>query len=422
VIKLLSLLVAIVLAALLSGCGGSGITSGTSGGGETKETVNLLDTTIHGTSTGETDSARILLRCDIDNILDDACSFEYVEVFYPMLGTSMGYPVSVTLKNGEEYMVEVPVADESIKKTEPFLYMNEENPSNSHTEWTIRTSVISNVETETVGHGYERCETTEQPPDGNGNPQPPLKTCYPGESFSSRIGGNEPGTVAIFGDGVKKLEESYIGLLTGTGNGIIRRNGISTSLEFSITGGVAVGSPVVATYMTPLSEFFVTGDATLTYGDLTLTLDGFVLKDDTGKVYGEYDATTGKITWLEPLGSHGSVIVVTYESEPFVGFGGELVGYGNGNDSVYEIQTRYQYIVSDTLRVFSTQGEGEVLLIDPVSGTATVRFPEVVEVDEPIKVSYQTYKVVMPVEIYIYTSRGTYKRTLTYSLEMGGVS
>ncbi|RMG04366.1 MAG: hypothetical protein D6726_03495, partial [Nitrospirae bacterium] len=260
-----------------------------------------------------------------------------------------------------------------------------------------------------------------QPPDENGNPQPPVKTCYPGEAFSGRIGSNEPGTVAIFGDGTKKLEETYIGLLTGTGNGIVRR-GTSTSIEFSITGGVAIGSPVVATYMTPLSEFYVTGSATLTYGDLTLTLDGFMLKDEAGKVYGEYDANTGKITWIEPIGSHGSVIVVTYESEPFVGFGGELVGYGNGKDRVYEIQTRYQYIVNDTLRVFSTQGEGEVLLVDPVSGTATVRFPEVVGTNEPIKVSYQTYKVVMPVEIYIHTTRGTYKRTLTYSLEMGGMS
>lgn len=404
----------LLLSILLISCGG-GLTSAISNSKGITETVTMDSTEIKSNSIDSVDKVSVTFGCEIKDLFLDKCNFDSVEVNYPSLGYSYSIPLGISLKNKEQKTMDIKIADESVKLYGPFAYLRDTNPSTSSTEWTVVTEVLARPQTQYLASGYEVCHEEQQP----GNPPPPPKTvCVPGENFVAFLSGDyTPGTLAIYGGSGKLLEETSFGLLTGQGSGSITKTTGGYNLNFHITGGVPKGASIIASYLTLFEKFTSKGEFALQYGDLSLVMDTGVLKDSSNKIYGLYKAD-GSIEWIQPLGNRPSAVVARYETDPWVGYGGEIVGEGDGSSSIYEVQTRYPYIKDNTLKVFSDVGPGKVLFYDKYTGKITVKFDAAIPKGTKIKASYVVYRVITPVELTFKTSSGEQKKEVKYTLEI----
>jgi len=399
---------------LLHACGGGGFTSAIDKP-DLNESVTVSETDITSTSLDGTDTVSATFSCEINDLFSDKCEFQSVEVKYPTLGLSYTIPLGLSLSNKESVQKDIKIADMGVKNLEPFVYLRDTNPSTSSSEWTIKNEVIATNKTEKIAEGYEVCHDETVPPPNPDQPPTTKTVCVPGENFTGTIGNYLPGSLAIYAGSGQQLSETSFGLLTGNGSGSITKNYTGYSLTFSITGGVAKGSPVVASYLTTFSNVYAKGSLTLHYGDLTLTLDKGLMKDSGGNIYAIYDNAKGTFQWVKPIGARQSVVVASYEAEPWVAVGGEVVGYGDGVNSIYKVKTKYPFIKDGTLKVFAN-GPGTVLFYDPISGEATVKFGSVLPKNTAIKASYVIYKASVPVELVFTTKTGQQTKSLSYTL------
>ncbi|MEM7828045.1 MAG: hypothetical protein QW561_01750 [Candidatus Aenigmatarchaeota archaeon] len=408
----------LLLSILLISCGG-GLTSAISNSEGITETVTMDSTEIKSNSIDSVDRVSVTFGCEIKDLFSDKCNFDSVEVNYPTLDYSYSIPLGISLKNKEQKTIDIKIADESVKLYGPFAYLRDTNPSTSSTEWTVVTKVLARPQTQYLTSGYEVCHEEQQPPANPEDPPPPPKmVCVPGEDFTAYLSGDyTPGTLAIYGGSGKLLEETSFGLLTGQGSGSITKTAGGYSLNFHITGGVPKGASIIASYLTPFEKVIVKGNFAIQYGDLNLTMDKGVLKDSSNRVYGLYKPD-GSIEWIQSLGNRPSAVVAMYETDPWVGHGGEIVGAGDGFSSVYEVQTKYPYIKDDTLRVFSDVGPGNILFYDKYTGKITVKFDAALPKGTKIKASYVVYRVSVPVELTFKTSSGEQKKEVKYTLEI----
>lgn len=405
IVHVLLLLVALSLLLVVFGCGG-GFSSALTGKSGIEEKVWLDKEDVISDSIESTDTVTGVIGCEVNDVFSDGCNFESVNINFPTLDYSFTVPLGVTLKNKEQKPFKIKLADISLKTYGPFAYLRDVNPSTAYTEWTVATEVLSKPETVRLASGYEICHVE----DGK-------EVCVPGENFTATLSGSYiPGTLAIYGGSGKLLEETSFGLLTGQGSGSIEKSYSGYVLNFHITGGVPKGASIVGAYLPSLKEFYVKGLFTLQYGDLTLTLDKGLLKDSGGKVYGVYDSTMGMVDWVQPIGFRNAAIVAMYETDPWQGYGGEVVGEGDGVSTVYEVQTKYPYIKDGTLKVFADTMPGDILFYDKYTGKVTVRFNTTLPKGTKIRASYVIYRVSVPVELTFKTQNGEYKKNLTYTV------
>lgn len=416
--RLLTIILSSILL-LVVGCGG-GFSSALTEKTGVNEEVRLDSEEVTSNSIETTDTVTGVIGCEINDLFGEACNFETVEVRFPTLDYSFSSPLALTLKNKEQKPIEIKIADISLKTYGPFAYLRDVNPSTASTEWTVVTKILARPKTAYLASGYEVCHDEPQQPTNPDDPPPPPKTvCVPGEDFVASLNDSYlPGTFAIYGGSGKLLEETSFGLLTGQGSGNITKWYSGYSLNFHITGGVPKGSSIIGSYLTPLEKFYAKGLFALQYGDLTLTLDKGLLKDSGGKVYGVYDSAAGTVDWIQPIGFRNAAIVAQYETDPWQGYGGEIVGEGDGINTIYEVQTKYPYIKDNTLKVFASTMPGEILFYDKYTGKITVRFSGILPKGTKIKASYVVYRVSIPVELTFKTKNGEYKKNLTYTLSL----
>jgi hypothetical protein len=393
-----------------SACGGSGSDSASR---SAQMKVSIPEDSIAAKTTDIPIKVSMKLSCRTDDLFDAACKVQ--KAIISLNGYSNETPLNVLLDSGQSKVVDITLFSQSDLLIPPLLYLFDENPSNSATEWSVYSEVVGETRTKLIGKTSETCVTKELPPANpcpDGEPPTPgcsntpqtTTECTPDKVYHLTLPTYTPGTLKIM-EGTNTLEETSLGYLAGNGTGYIEDGVAHITLNYA----PPKDSDILAAFIDPLKslEHMPYGnDLKLTYGTLALQQSGNFLIDNEGESYASIDGKV--INFVRSAGYQNSPMIATYSGEPYLTTGGEFAAWGDGINTQYRIKTKYAPVDPESFKVFTTEQPGEILSSNYSTGEFTVSFARPPLSDERIMVSYVLLKTDTTVQITIVTDSGNF--------------
>ncbi len=396
---LLALLLSIACSIALYGCGG--------GEKEPEDDVRITDIPAVKSSTTISGAAETLsFTANCDAVV--SCVIHSATVRWT---TASGQSISKStalnkiINSKANASITLTALTDSDRVFAPLVYLKDENPTRSQTNYTNYTETIGDIAyTKTGLTGRTGCTADST-----------STTCTRFENVPSYD--YTRGTMR-FTDLVLSLQESAnLGALTGDGSGSYNTTSRTWLLNFK--KGIAEGNEIYAMYITPLRQLnnLPTGkDVKVYYDTLSLQQDSSDRLVSGSTVYGSVVGRQIEIT--KAMGFRNAPITVQYSGDPLRRYGGESLGTAAskciGNICRFTLNKSntalgiMALIRTSSLQVFTADKVATIQTYDPNSGALTAVFNPSTPLspEEEISASYVFSFLSMPLYVDIDTSYG----------------